>query len=445
MASLLALKAKLGVNLDSLEGVDDARKSGLTDEHEFRTVKIEEADDPEEDRDLLSQLARVCRQGLDQLKISALFPVQRVVVPRVINSYFSPNVCDFSICVPTGRGKTLAYLLPIFHCLSARVQRSVTRAVILVPTRDLAKQVAAVAAVFAGKSTSELLDACLTGQSDMVSSSVAADIVIATPGRFCDAVATGHVSVAGVEFFVVDEADRLLIQNSDNQRWQAIMTDSLRSKQSCIKLLFSATMTKNPLKLASLCLTRPIRIEQRPTATVDAAGSGEDKVEHRMIKTQEESQKVQKLVKFIQSTLSRPSKALVFVNSVARVKMLVDEIASLCPAVRVKPFDAHLEQVERDRTLREFSSCEGLSETPFILVCSDLATRGLDLPNIDVVVNFDIPSFVNAYVHRAGRTGRAGKGGLVVSLVHKKEAPFFRAGLTKKLKDKHGIKVQLLV
>jgi superfamily II DNA/RNA helicase len=431
MASLLALKEKLGVTL----AVPKKEKLEIPDE-EFRVLKISAYED---DESVMSQLATVCKRALKKMNIHHLFPVQSTVVPLIINAFFAPNPNDFSVCVPTGQGKTLAYLLPIFHCLSSRTVAT-TRAIVLVPTRDLAKQVARVADVFARLSGLRVV--CLSGQTSEIGTGNP-DIVIATPGRFCDSVVSGNLVVDSVSFFVVDEADRLTAVNTDNHRWQTLMADHFAKSAHCIKLLFSATMTKNPLKLAALSLRRPLRVEQDFRAGEEA--NDEDKVQtssidHRSIKAQDERQKIVRLTKFLEN--EKPIKTLLFVNSVNRVKDLVNELRGSSREIIIKPFDAHLEQVDRDKTLAEFAQHD---EGSYVLICSDLATRGLDISDVNVVVNFDMPSFATTYVHRAGRTGRAGKGGLVVTLVHKKEGPFFRAGLAKKLKEKHNIKIRPFV
>ena len=150
--------------------------------------------------------------------------------------------------------------------------------------------------------------------------------------------------------------------------------------------------------------------------------------------------KVVKLAKLL--TTRKPRRCLIFANSIERTTQLLQELGTACDKSKFifKEFDAKLEQSERDRILRDLRKHDN-ADVSFCLVCSDLATRGLDVDNVDIVVNFDIPPFITTYIHRAGRTGRAGHRGETVSLVERKEADFFRRNVNDKLKAKFGSKI----
>jgi len=437
MASLLTIKNALTVVGD--KEAPAVPKPSLYSSRRI-TVSLLESAPSEEAVAVFEGLSKDCKRGLKTLGISGLFPVQSTCVPLIVDSYKSPSFLDFDLCVsvPTGQGKTLAYLLPIIECLTARKVPTLS-ALILVPTRDLAKQVASVVRTLcdACKKT-DLTSLLVTGQDLFSKPAVVPDIVIATAGRFADYVACGNLDLSNLRWLVVDEADRMLSATSEADRWLKIVKSKV--SEHCQRLLFSATMTRNPQKLESLGMRKPIFVA---CETEEESKASPATIQHGYLNCKDLKHKVVKLAKLL--TTRKPRRCLIFTNSVERTGQLLLEISSLCPAEKFifKEFDAKLEQSERDRILRDLKKHEK-ENVCFSLVCSDLATRGLDIANVDLVVNFDIPPFLTTYIHRVGRTGRAGKRGEAVSLVERKESDFFRRSVNDKLKAKFGSKIAKL-
>ena len=400
----------------------------------------------------------------EDLKLNYLFPVQAACVPLVVNSHNSPISDDICISVPTGQGKTLAYVLPIIHCLIGR-QAPALKAVILVPTRDLAKQVGKVVkSVIDGvnrreaKSHLPLTSLTITGQEVFTRPECIPDILIATVGRFADFVASEHCSLSHLRWLVIDEADRML-GGDDAVRWLAVVRE--RVGTDCQKLLFSATMTRNPQKLELMGIKRVLFVNCEDSESKKAkAGNDKDtsndvglssddtdvekkrpkkvnSIQHSFYNCKDAKHKLTRLVTLLKT--EKPGKCMIFTNSVQRTKEAVYSLVSAnVPDCIVKEFDGKILQTDRDRILKELQGHKK-SKGTFCLVCSDLATRGLDIGDIDLVVNLEIPSFANTYVHRVGRTGRAGKSGKAISLVERKEADFFRRTIVDKCKEKHNI------
>ena len=439
MASLLSIKNALAV-APTKESAAPVKPALYSSRH--ITVPLFSSEPSDEAVCAYSELHKDCRRGLKKMGITSLFPVQATCAPLIIKSYWSPSFLDFDLCVsvPTGQGKTLAYLLPIMHCLAERKHAKLS-ALILVPTRDLAKQVAECVEILcqSAKRTSPALTSLLvTGQDLFKKPAVTPDIVIATAGRFSDYIASGNLDLSDLRWLVVDEADRMLSATSEADRWLKIV--KAKVSEHCQKLLFSATMTRNPQKLESLGMRRPIFVS---CETEEESKASPASINHLFVNCKDLKHKVAKLAKLLSSR--SPRRCLIFANSRERTKQLLAEISGTCDDTKFifKEFDATLEQAERDKLLKELRQHDK-PNVSYCFVCSDLATRGLDITDVELVVNFDLPAFITTYIHRVGRTGRAGKLGDAVSLVERKEADFFRRSLSDKMKAKFGCKITKL-
>jgi len=422
-------------------------------------------------------------KALQKEKFTTFFPVQSCVVPFLLNMVtsgwidpFSRYACDVCVAAPTGQGKTLCYLLPILHAIWDLHPQPQTRAIICVPTRDLAKQVAAVARRFAPYRSSGLNVCCIVGTSDYATEKkqlrAKPDVVICTPGRLVDHLMDEKraLNLSMLRWFVADEADRLLSQ--DYQRWlQALgiltsrgtatapvdpLTASSLAWPLCAKagqlppvrkLLFSATMTKNPQKLAALRLERPFFF--LASATGAHVSPIELVHEYQVVK----GPKVQMLLHFLQSR----SKVIVFCAAIETAHRLarmleiyyaIEEEAHTQSLKDVndaekkedvnenkkdsfqKPivaeFSSLLPQWERERLLKKFQKGE-----INCLVCSDVAARGIDLPQVEAVINYDVPGHLRTYVHRAGRTARAGSSGICRTILFRREMYHFKQMISK--------------
>jgi len=303
----------------------------------------------------------------------------------------------------TGTGKTAAFTLPLIDKLqSGRAKARMPRALVIAPTRELADQVASSFEKYA-KGT-KLSWALLIGgvsfgdQEKKLDRGV--DVLIATPGRLLDHFERGKLLMTGVQFLVVDEADRMLDMGfiPDIER---IFKMTPPKKQT---LFFSATMPPEITRLTKQFLKDPVRIEVARPATTNA------NITQLLVKVPSSDPKAKRLALRALIEKAQIETGIVFCNR----KTEVDIVAK---SLRVHGFDAaaihgDLDQSQRMKTLADFRS--GALK---ILVASDVAARGLDIPAVSHVFNYDVPHHADDYVHRIGRTGRAGRTGITYMLV----------------------------
>ena len=303
----------------------------------------------------------------------------------------------------TGTGKTAAFTLPLIDRLqSGRAKARMPRALVIAPTRELADQVAASFEKYA-KGT-KLSWALLIGgvsfgdQEKKLDRGV--DVLIATPGRLLDHFERGKLLMTGVQFLVVDEADRMLDMGfiPDIER---IFKMTPPKKQT---LFFSATMPPEITRLTKQFLKDPVRIEVAKPATTNA------NITQLLVKVPSSDPKAKRLALRALVEKAQIETGIVFCNR----KTEVDIVAK---SLKVHGFDAaaihgDLDQSQRTKTLAAFR--DGSLK---ILVASDVAARGLDIPAVSHVFNYDVPHHADDYVHRIGRTGRAGRTGITYMLV----------------------------
>jgi superfamily II DNA/RNA helicase len=320
------------------------------------------------------------------------------------------------------------YILPIINGLIGR-QHPVLRALIVLPTRDLALQVAQVISSFTCTSKSNLKVHCfIGGQTSMAEeraqlNATSPDIAVATIGRLVDHLVIGSLDLSYLRWLVVDEADRML-SKSDLDKWSLILQSVPSSTH---RLLFSATMTSNPMKLSKLHLTRPLFVSV-------GTGGLPKSILHKYIVVPNKSMKVRGLIKLLELTFEGGSAELLSPEPSNRCLILcrtaanVDSLSSLLASFyknssRVVPaaFSGNMSGKQREKLLSKFA--KGSTNC---LVSTDVITRGIDIPDIDTVINYDVPSNCTTYIHRAGRTGRANKKGLVVTLAQSNEMRHFR-------------------
>ena len=322
--------------------------------------------------------------------IAVPFPVQALCIP--------PALAGRDVCgkAQTGSGKTLAFGLPLL----ARVPHGTPRkpkALILVPTRELALQVRgvlaplcgsvgrSVVAVYGGAAMDRQIKALRRG----------ADIVVATPGRLIDLGDRGDVDVSDVHFLVLDEADRMADMGFMPQvEW--VMRRLPAKRQT---MLFSATLDGDVDHVRRRYLTDPLTLE------VEAATDTVEQMEHRFIAVHQLDK-----VKVLEAISRGAARTLVFVRTKRGADRLVEQLGR--ERVRAAAIHGDLRQPQRERALAQFS--EGKLS---VLVATDVAARGIHVDAIDVVVHFDPPEDHKSYLHRSGRTARAGEAGLVVTLV----------------------------
>ena len=334
-------------------------------------------------------------------------PIQEATIPLALTGR------DILGCAQTGTGKTAAFALPILQRLSEtrtdRGGKRPIRALILAPTRELAIQNfetfqlfqqglrLSSADIFGGVNQNKQVQALEKG----------VDVLVATPGRLLDLIGQGLISLDRLEIFVLDEADRMLDMGfiHDVKRIIALLP---KKRQT---MLFSATMPEAVEELALGLLTDPA------TVKVDPVTSTVDKIEQSVYFVSREDKKALLLYLLEQKGVNT---ALVF----TRTKSNADQVARLLNRSRIKAMAIHgnKSQNARETALNSFKAGE-IS----VLAATDIAARGIDISELPFVINYNIPEEAETYIHRIGRTGRAGLGGKAISLCASDELKDFRA------------------
>jgi ATP-dependent RNA helicase RhlE len=340
-------------------------------------------------------------------------PIQEQAIPTLLEGR------DLLGCAQTGTGKTAAFSIPILQLLYNKKNETSTgrgnwqwnnsiKALILTPTRELAIQIDESIGAY-GRNTG-MRHAVIFGgvgqkpQTDTLRRGV--DILIATPGRLLDLMSQGFVNLKSIEFFVLDEADRMLDMGFVHDVKKVIAQLPPR-RQS---LFFSATMPPEIVKLAGTILTNPASVEVTPASTTA------ETVEQKIYLV-EANDKRDLLVQLLSAKSVKT--ALVF----ARTKHGADKIAKFLNQAGIKADAIHGNKAQnaRQRALASFKD-----QTITALVATDIAARGIDVSSLELVINYELPNVPETYVHRIGRTGRAGASGLAVSFCDTEEREYLR-------------------
>ncbi|MDR1203638.1 MAG: DEAD/DEAH box helicase [Tannerellaceae bacterium] len=344
--------------------------------------------------------------GLDAMSFVETTPIQEFTIPVILEGK------DIIACAQTGTGKTAAYVLPLINELSkGGFPENAVNAVIMAPTRELAQQIdqqiegfsyfipVSAVAVYGGTDG-------ITWEQQRRGLESGADIVIATPGRLLSHIKLGTVDLSQVSYFVLDEADRML----DMGFYDDIMMIHKQLPSACQIIMFSATMPPKIRTLAKTILKEPEEIKiaiSRPPDTI--------------MQTAYICYEIQKLT-ILQDLFAqnRPQRVIIFSSS----KMKVKELAATLKRMKfnVGAMHSDLEQSQREEVMKEFKN--GRID---ILVATDVVSRGIDINDIKLVVNFDIPHDPEDYVHRIGRTARGTNGeGLAITFVSVEEQASFK-------------------
>ncbi len=321
-------------------------------------------------------------------------PIQARAIPVILNGR------DILARAQTGTGKTDAFALPLVEILSRRNGNGRhPRALVLTPTRELALQVGESIKAYARRVSMRCTvvhgGVRINPQIHRLRRGI--DILVATPGRLLDLAGQRHLNLSNIEFLVFDEADRMLDLGFSEEISEIL--DLVPAERRT--MLFSATYTQQIRNLVKRMLKDPEDIEVTPSNT--AAESVDQKV-HLV----DRSNKRALLIHLI--TRGRWSRILVFTRTKHGANKLTEKLAA--QGIRTAALHGNKSQSFRTRTLEEFKN----GEIP-VLVATDVAARGLDISNLPYVVNYDMPGIPENYVHRIGRTGRAGVSGIAVSLV----------------------------
>ncbi len=332
-------------------------------------------------------------------------PIQAQAIPHLLQGR------DLLGIAQTGTGKTAAFALPILQRLSADaapVPRGFVRALVLTPTRELAIQISDSfraygrylplrhAVIYGGVGQKAQVDALARG----------IDILVATPGRLLDLMGQGHVRLQKLSIFVLDEADRMLDMGFVHDV-KKVIAALPKARQS---LVFSATMPPAIAQLAATILNDPARVEVTPAATTV------ERIEQQVLFVDSANKRA-----LLASILKDPgiTRALVF----TRTKHGADRVAKQLDRVQIRAEAIHgnKSQSARQRALANFRA--GHTR---ILVATDIAARGIDIDGISHVINYELPNVPESYVHRIGRTARAGADGIAISFCDAEERAYLK-------------------
>ncbi|GBG28354.1 ATP-dependent RNA helicase DRS1 [Hondaea fermentalgiana] len=347
-------------------------------------------------------LSRPLIRATQVLKFEKPTPIQARSIPYAMAGR---DICGSAA---TGSGKTAAFVLPVLERLLYRPKRlKATRVLMVTPTRELTQQVLSMTEALA--QFTDITATAVVGGLNMDAQAqelrARPDIVVATPGRLIDHVLnTKSVDLDDVEILILDEADRLLELGFHDEVMQ-LVDFCPKNRQT---LLFSATMTTSVNELADLSLRRPIRVETDPL--YDMANRLVQ--EFVRIKPQREGDREAMLLALCKRSFT--SKVIIFF----RAKVRTHRFGILFGLFGLKAAELHgnLTQRQRLESLQQFRD----GEVDFLL-CTDVASRGLDIKGVEVVINYEMPNDLSTYVHRVGRTARAGRGGRAVTLTGERQ------------------------
>ncbi|MEM9483754.1 MAG: DEAD/DEAH box helicase [Cyanobacteria bacterium P01_F01_bin.116] len=339
-------------------------------------------------------------------------PIQQQAIPPILEGN------DILASAQTGTGKTAGFTLPLLHHLSLPIKgQRAPRALILTPTRELAAQVnnsvntygkylqIKSVVVFGGVSIGRQIKALRQG----------CDIVVATPGRLLDHVSQKTIDLSLIEMLVLDECDRMLDMGFIHDI-RKVLAQLPESRQT---LMFSATFSTGIRKLARTLLYNPVQIEVAPRNTAA------EQVEQLVYRVNRDRKR--ELLSYLIG-FNNWRQVLVFTRTKHGANRLADQLAK--DGLKTAAIHGNKSQAARTRALRDFK--QGKVR---VLVATDVASRGLDIDQLPYVVNFELPNVPEDYVHRIGRTGRAGNEGKAMSLVSNDEQPLLK-GIEKLLKRK---------
>jgi superfamily II DNA/RNA helicase len=363
---------------------------------------------------LLPELLR----SLSRYGVTAPSPVQMAVVPVALKG------TDLLARAPTGSGKTLAYALPLLQAICIKPADSHRRllALVLVPTRELAVQAGQTLRDIANQLPQSIKVSVVFGgvsiNPQMLGLRAGTDVVVATPGRLIDLLNHNAIGLGDIRMLVLDEADRLLDAGFAAEVAH-ILGQLPTVRQS---LFFSATFPPALLELARGQLKDPVHVD-----TSTEPESAPD-IEHRAISV--DARRRTQLLRHLIST-SHWKRVLVFVATKHAAEIVADKLRKA--RIHAEPFHGELSQGKRTQVLADFKAARLK-----VVVATDVASRGLHISELPVVVNYDLPRSAEDYVHRVGRTGRAGEAGLSISLVSADTQTHFRL-----IEKRHGLDLQL--
>ena len=351
------------------------------------------------------KLSPEIEQALHESGFTAMTPIQEQVIPPIMIGK------DVLAKAPTGSGKSASFILPILEYLHQheREGKAKIRVLVIAPTRELTLQVAEAFGTFSQKMTKRpKVVAIIGGESigdQLYDIQQGCDIVVATSGRLLDIFSKKQMNLSKLEFFVLDEADKMLDLGFEKEL-EEILKEIPQKRQN---LLFSATYPPKMLEIAAKITTEPIMI------AIEAEKTTQEGIKQRAIQVNRENRGP------LLRTLWKQNKwdlVLVFMAN----KRATDNIATKFRkyGLPAESFHGDLDQEERNRTLKDFKA-----KKIRILFATDIAARGLHIEDISCVINYDLPRSPADYIHRIGRTARAGKSGEAISFIGHEDRDHF--------------------
>ena len=340
-------------------------------------------------------------------------PIQEGAIPAALKGK------DVLGIAQTGTGKTASFTLPMIHMLArGRARARMPRSLVLCPTRELAAQVAENFDTYSKhlKLTKALLIGGVSFKDQDALIDKGVDVLIATPGRLLDHFERGKLLLTGVQVMVVDEADRMLDMGfiPDIERIFGLTPFTRQT------LFFSATMAPEIERITNTFLSAPERVEVARQATASENISQSVVMFKGTRKDREGSQKRQLLRALIDQEGDALTNAIIFCNRKTDVDICAKSLNKY--GYQAAPIHGDLDQAQRMKTLDDYREVRLM-----FLVASDVAARGLDIPSVSHVFNFDVPGHAEDYVHRIGRTGRAGRSGSAFMICAKRDEKAFAA------------------
>lgn len=327
-------------------------------------------------------------------------PIQERTIPHILNGR------DIVGCAQTGTGKTAAFALPIIQLLGAQPGKRRIRTLVLAPTRELAAQIDEEFDKFSLNSALKhvVIYGGVSQQPQVAALKRGVDILVATPGRLLDLINQGYIKLNQIEYFVLDEADRMLDMGFIHDVKRIIKRLPKRRQT----MLFSATMPQTVQELSRSILIDPIKVEANPQSTT---------VENiaQSIYFVEGGDKRALLKHILQDPASE--RVLVFTRTKHRANRLAQQLNRA--RIPAEAIHGNKSQTARTKALAKFKSGRTA-----VLVATDIAARGLDIDAVTHVINFDLPNLPESYVHRIGRTARAGASGFACSFCDVEERKY---------------------
>ena len=344
--------------------------------------------------------------ALYDMRFDTCTPVQEKCIPEILEGHDVLGVAQ------TGTGKTAAYLLPVLSKLDdGGYPKDAINCVIMSPTRELAQQIDQAMQGF-GYYLQGVSSVAVYGGNDgnrydqeLRSLRMGADVVIATPGRLISHISLGNVDLSKVSFFILDEADRML----DMGFSEDIKTIAAKLPKTCQTIMFSATMPEKIEELAKTLLKNPVEIKL-------AVSKPAEKIKQEAYVCYE-TQKMTILKDIFKA--GDLKRVIVFSGSKFKVKQLAASLQQI--GVNCRAMHSDLEQAERDDVMFKFKS--GQYD---VLVATDIVARGIDIDDIEMVINYDVPHDTEDYVHRIGRTARANRDGRAITFVSEEDQYWFQ-------------------